>query len=58
MCFFNRGNTEEINALKMLSLAFVCVCVLFCVNLCQDSFFRFLKMCGLMTCVQFDLETN
>ena len=33
MYFFNRGNTEGMNALKIWCLVFVCM---FCVNLCQD----------------------
>ena len=49
MCFFNRDNTEGTNSLKFLSLMFVYV--LFYVNLCQDWFCGFGRICGLKTCV-------
>ena len=50
MCFFNRGDTEATNSLKILCLMFVYV--LFYVNLCQDRFCALWIICALMTCVQ------
>ena len=36
MCFFNRGNTEGTNSLKIMCLMFIYIYVLFDINLCQD----------------------
>ena len=41
MCFFNRGDTEGTNSLKILCSMFVCV--LFYVNLCTGLIFWFLN---------------
>ena len=49
-CFFNRGDTEGTNSLKILCLMFVYV--LFYANLCQGLFCGFWIICGLMTYVQ------
>ena len=47
--FFNRGNTEQTNSLKILCSMFVYV--LFYVNLCLGWLCHFLRICRLVTCV-------
>ena len=54
MCFFNRGGAEGTDSSKFC-LFDVCV---YCVNLCQDRFGCFWRICGLMTCVQNEWETD
>ena len=48
MCFFNRGNTEGTNSLKLFCLMFVCV---FCTFASGLILLLFWIICSLMTCV-------
>ena len=59
LCVFLTGAVPKGLIIKKKTCVWcLCMYVLFCVNLCQDWFCRFLRICGLMTCVKIDLETD
>ena len=55
LCAFLTGAIPKVLILRKLGL---CMYVLFCMDLSQDQFCRFWRICGLMTCVQNNYEID